>query len=117
MSEYRTLFGRVAFDPTETEVAGKSVLKFRIQVSQVGETPLIDVTLWEPETTTVSQGNFVALTGKYSSREGQNKEGDPVTYHNISVNEGGLIVLNGAAPAAKKPASKSKSKASADPGF
>lgn len=110
MSEYRTIFGRVAFDPAEREVGGKSILSFKVQVSSVGVTPLIDVTLWEPEVTTVSQGNFVAVTGKYSSKPGQNNDGDPVTYHNLSVNEGGIVVLNGVA-AAPKPAAKSKAKA------
>lgn len=115
-NEYRSVAGVVTFDPQEREVAGKTIQSVTIRPMALGNAPLVNLTVWPENRITVKRGDFILANGKYTTREGQTSDGDPRTYHDISVYS--VVVLPaGEAVAASKPAAKGKKKPVDDPGF
>jgi hypothetical protein len=91
---YRTLTGAIQFDPQEADVNGKDILRFSIRATGVKEqAQLVSCTLWPSHKESFSKlkkGSIVMVEGKYSVNNGT-KEGNPVTYHNLSIT--GLAIL------------------------
>lgn len=87
MSAYRTIVGIVQFPPREGEAAGKPVRNIRVNQNGFGPTAVpVSATLWPSHKDfAVAENDVVVLEGKYTKSSGTNKDGDPVTYHNISV--------------------------------
>jgi hypothetical protein len=83
MSDYRTLYGVVQFDPNEREVNGKKVLSVTIRSAGVKEqSQLVSCTFWPSHKAffDVEKGDALVVEGKYSTKPGTDK-----TYHNLSV--------------------------------
>lgn len=86
MSQYRTVIGVVQFPPREGEAAGKPVRNIRVNSSGFKEQAVpVSATLWPSHKDfDVAENDVVILEGKYTRSNGE-KDGEPVTYHNISV--------------------------------
>lgn len=91
-SQYRTFIGFVKYEPREgttKRADGEPVEVRNIVVRQAGvKDQAIDVraTLWPShDHVEIEQGDLVALEGKFSVNKGENSEGEPVTYFNLSV--------------------------------
>lgn len=85
MSEYITIAGIVQFDPRTRQAGDKQVRD--ILIRSIGSNKNFSVTLWpEKAHVPVNKGDFLVVDGKYSSSVGQNKQGEQVTYHNLSAN-------------------------------
>lgn len=55
----------------------------------------VSATLWPSHGhVPVEENDFVVLEGKYNQSPGKTKDGDPITYHNLSVSR---ISVNGSA--------------------
>jgi hypothetical protein len=81
-SNYRTILGIVQFDVKDGEAAGKPVRNIR--VNGVDRLPY-SATLWPSHKDfPVSKNDVVVLEGKYTTSDGE-KDGEKVTYHNLSV--------------------------------
>lgn len=84
--QYRTVIGVVQFDPQEREAGGKQVRN--VAVGQVGfgqQAVRVSATLWPSHADfTVAKGDVILLEGTYTQGKGD-KEGQSVTYHNLSV--------------------------------
>lgn len=93
MSQYRTIVGIVQFPPREGEAADKPVRNIRVNNAGFGPTAVpVSATLWPSHKDfEVEENDIVVLEGKYTKSSGKNKDGDPVTYHNISVARIGKI--------------------------
>lgn len=93
--EYRTIFGVVQFDTQEAEAAGKDILRFTIRSNGTkDQSQLVSCTLWPSHADyfkKLAKGTAVVVQGKYSVNKGTDKDGDPKTYHNLSVSD--LLVL------------------------
>jgi hypothetical protein len=91
--KYRSFSGFVKYEPREGEANGKDVRT--IVLRQVGiKDQAIDIraTLWPShEHVAVEQDDFVAVEGKFTVNKANNKEGEPVTYFNLSVSR--IVVL------------------------
>lgn len=94
-STFRTLAGVVQFDPREGQAGGKTVRNITIRTAGVKEQSMrVGATLWPShDHVEVEKGDYVVLEGKFSRNQGQNKEGEAVTYNNLSVS--GILVLGG----------------------
>lgn len=93
--QYRTIVGVVQFDPRDGEAAGQTVRNITVRQTGVHEKEAVNVsaTLWEQFAgVEVERGDVVILEGSYQTKAGKNKSGDPVTYHNLSVN--GICVFS-----------------------
>lgn len=88
-TEWRTLFGVVQFDPTPRNANGKDVLSISLRTAGVKEqSQMVSCTLWPSHAALfekVQKGDAVVVEGKYSVNKGQDKEGNPRTYHNLSI--------------------------------
>lgn len=87
MSTYRTVVGIVQFPPREGEAAGKTVRNIRVNSAGFGQYAVpVSATLWPSHKDfAVEENDVVMLEGKYTKSNGKDKDGNPVTYHNISV--------------------------------
>lgn len=84
---YRSFLGFVKFEPKEQEAAGKTVRAFVIRNIGVKE-QAIDVrcTLWPShDEADVTLGALVAVEGQFTVNKTKDKNGDPITYFNLSV--------------------------------
>lgn len=90
---YRTFTGFVKWRPKDAEAAGKDIRSFVLRANGVKDQALdIRATLWPShEHVELEAGDAVLVEGKFSVNKGKNKEGDPVTYHNLSVSR--ILVL------------------------
>lgn len=92
---YRTLAGVVQFDPQERDVNGKTVLSVTIKATGVKEqAQLVSCTLWPSHKKyfgQIEKGTALIVEGTYDVKKGQDGEGNPKTYHNLSVNK--VLVL------------------------
>jgi hypothetical protein len=83
MSEYITVAGIVQFDPRTRQAAGKEVRD--VAIRSIANNKMISITLWpEMKDQPANKGDFIVADGKYTQSMGQNKEGEQVTYHNLS---------------------------------
>lgn len=107
MSDFRTIMGVVQFPPSEGKAAGKDVVNIRVR--QTGwfdrEAKSVSVTIWpELQSVKVAEGDVVVVEGKVSETQGQNKQGDDITYFNLSAV---AIAVVGKVTKAEKSESKS----------
>lgn len=93
MSEYRTLIGSIQFDPRDGTAAGKPVRNVTIQQAGTSDqAKQWSVTLWPSHAhVSVAKGDVIVVTGKASKTAGQDKDGNPREYFNLSAN--GIINL------------------------
>lgn len=92
--QYRTIYGVIQFDPRDGEAAGQPVRNITVRQTGVHEKEAVNVsaTLWEQFAgVAVERGDVVVLEGSYQTKAGKDKNDNPVTYHNLSVN--GICVL------------------------
>ena len=83
MSEYVTIAGIVQFDPRVRQAGDKEVRD--VLVRAIGSNKNFSVTVWpEKAGIPINKGDFLVADGKYTSSVGQNKQGEQVTYHNLS---------------------------------
>lgn len=91
-NQYLSVGGVVAFEPEDREVGGKQIRSVVLTPFGAGAVRRIYCTVWDQHAgIPISQGDFLLVNGKYTTREGQATDGDPVTYHNLSVSS--LVVL------------------------
>ena len=107
MSEYITVAGLVQFDP-RTRTAGDKQVR-DVVIRAIGSNKNFSITMWpEKSHITINKGDFIVCDGKHSQSVGQNKEGEQVTYNNLSattvVRFAGEADATGAAPSAPKAA-------------
>lgn len=80
---YAVFAGRIQFDVEEKEVKGQTVRDFTIK--DVTNQRRIRCTLWpDYADLAVNRGDFVLVEGQPSKYETE-KDGNPVTYYNLSV--------------------------------
>jgi hypothetical protein len=85
MSEYITIAGIVQFDPRERTAGDKQVRD--VVIRAIGSNKNFSVTLWpEKANIQINKGDFLVCDGKHSQSVGQNKNGEQVTYNNLSAN-------------------------------
>lgn len=83
MSEYVTIAGIVQFDPRQRTAGDKQVRD--VVIRAIGSNKNFSVTLWpEKANIPISKGDFLVCDGKHSQSVGQNKDGEQVTYNNLS---------------------------------
>ena len=106
MSDYITVAGLVQFDP-RTRTAGDKQVR-DVVIRAIGSNKNFSITVWpEKADVPISKGDFLVVDGKHSQSVGQNKDGEQVTYNNMSATT--LFRLAGqgtaeAAPATAAPA-------------
>jgi hypothetical protein len=104
MSEYVTIAGIVQFDPRQRQAGDKQVRD--VVIRAIGSNKNFSVTLWpEKANIPISKGDFLVCDGKHSQSVGQNKDGEQVTYNNLSATTVIRIPGETAAPAAAPTAS------------
>ena len=104
MSEYVTIAGIVQFDPRQRQAGDKQVRD--VVIRAIGSNKNFSVTLWpEKANIPISKGDFLVCDGKHSQSVGQNKDGEQVTYNNLSATTVIRIAGEGAAPTAAPVAS------------
>lgn len=93
MSDYRTIFGTVSFDPREGNAAGKPIRNISIQQAGTKDQAIQwSATLWPDHAhVEVNKGDVVVVNGKANQTSGVDKEGNPRVYFNLSVS--GIAVL------------------------
>lgn len=84
---YRSFIGFVKFDPRDGEAAGQDIRSFVIREVGVKDQAIdVRATLWPSHAhVELAQGDLVAVEGKFSPNKAKNKDGDIVTYFNLSV--------------------------------
>lgn len=83
MSEYITIAGIVQFDPRTRQAGDKKVRD--VVIRAIGSNKNFSVTIWpEKDNIIVNKGDFLVCDGKHSQSVGQNKDGEQVTYNNLS---------------------------------
>ena len=83
MSEYITIAGIVQFDPRQRTAGDKQVRD--VVIRAIGSNKNFSVTLWpDKDNIPVGKGDFLVCDGKHSQSVGQNKDGEQVTYNNLS---------------------------------
>ena len=113
MSEYITIAGIVQFDPRERKAGDKQVRDVLIRA--IGDNRNYSITVWpEKANIPINKGDFVVADGKYSSSVGQNKNGEQVTYHNLSANTVFRLDGGGASTTTSAPAASAETAASGD---
>lgn len=87
-SQFRTVIGIVQFDPRESKAGDKDVRNITIRTTGVKEQSIkVGATLWPSHAHVgVAKGDVVILEGKFSQTKGE-KDGQPVTYNNLSVSD------------------------------
>ena len=82
-SEYRTAAGFIQFDPRQRPAGGKQVRNVTIRA--IGSQNYVDITVWpEHDDVALEKGMFIVADGKFSTNAGQDKDGNPRTYYNLS---------------------------------
>ena len=100
MSEYITVAGIVQFDPRQRQAGDKQVRD--IVIRAIGSNKNFSITLWpEKANIPISKGDFLVCDGKHSQSAGQNKDGEQVTYNNLSASALIRIAGDATAPAPK----------------
>lgn len=91
-NEYRTVIGVVQFPPREGEAASKPVRNIVVNSAGFGPYAVrVSATLWPShKDVKVEENDIVILEGKYSKSNGE-KDGQPITYHNLSVARIGVL--------------------------
>lgn len=85
-NNYASFAGFIQFEPSERQVNNQTVRA--VVISAIGSNRRIDVTVWPDfEDVPLSQGDFIAVQGKYSERVQQKPSGESVTYRNLSANK------------------------------
>jgi hypothetical protein len=107
MSEYVTIAGIVQFDPRQRQAGDKQVRD--VVIRAIGSNKNFSVTLWpEKANIPINKGDFLVCDGKHSQSAGQNKDGEQVTYNNLSattvIRIAGESAAAVAAPVASAPA-------------
>lgn len=101
-SNYRTVIGIVQFPPRDGEAADKPVRN--IVVNSVGfkeQAVRVSATLWPShKDVAVEENDVVIMEGKYS-KTNKTKDGEPITYHNLSVAR--IAVIGKADPGEQAP--------------
>lgn len=111
MSEYVTIAGIVQFDPRQRQAGDKQVRD--VVIRAIGSNKNFSVTLWpEKANIPISKGDFLVCDGKHSQSVGQNKDGEQVTYNNLSATT--VIRIPGEASAAPVAAPASAPAATGD---
>jgi hypothetical protein len=86
---YRTVMGVVQFEPDEREIGDDEIPVRSIVVRQTGfkqNAVNVSGTLWPSHShVEVEKGDVVIMEGPFSQTTGENKEGDEITYHNLSI--------------------------------
>ena len=86
----RTVFGIVQFPPRESETKSGQAIR-NIVVRQAGfkdNAIQVSATIWSShEHVEVEEGDVVVLEGKFERNRGTNKDGESVTYNNLSVSK------------------------------
>lgn len=84
---FRTVSGVVQFDPREGKAGDKDVRNITVRTAGFKDNSMkVGATLWPShEHVAVEKGDFVVLEGKFSRNQGTNKDGEAVTYNNMSV--------------------------------
>lgn len=111
MSEYTTVAGLVQFDPRNRTAGDKNVRD--VLIRNIGDGKNYSITLWpEKDNIIIAKGDFIVVDGKHSQTVGQNKDGEQVTYNNMSATT--LIRLAGDASASNAPAKAAQPAANGD---
>ena len=98
MSDYITVAGIVQFDPRTRQAGDKQVRD--VVIRAIGSNKNFSITLWpEKAAMPVAKGDFLVCDGKHSQSVGQNKDGEQVTYNNLSATTVIRIAGESAAPA------------------
>ena len=85
MSDYITVAGIVQFEPRNRKAGDKDVRD--VAIRSIANQKMYNITLWpEKSMISVTKGDFVVADGKHTSSVGQNKDGEQITYNNISAN-------------------------------
>jgi hypothetical protein len=83
MSDYITVAGLVQFDP-RTRTAGDKQVR-DVVIRAIGSNKNFSITVWpEKADVPISKGDFLVVDGKHTQSVGQNKDGEQVTYNNMS---------------------------------
>lgn len=99
MSDYITVAGIIQFDPRDRQAGGKDVRD--VAVRAIGNNKMVNITVWpENEHIPLAKGDFIVADGKFSSTPGQNKQGEAVTYNNLSATVIHNLTSGGTAPIA-----------------
>jgi len=113
MSDYITVAGIIQFDPRERSAAGKDVRD--VAVRAIGNNKMVNITVWpENDSIPLQKGDFIVADGKFTSTPGQNKEGEAVTYNNLSATV--IHNLTGSVAAPTKKAAKKEAAVTSDAG-
>jgi hypothetical protein len=100
MSDYITVAGIVQFDPRTRQAAGQNVRDVLIRA--IGSNKNFSITVWpDKDGITINKGDFLVVDGKHSQSAGQNKDGEQVTYNNLSASAIIRIAGDATAPAPK----------------
>lgn len=107
--QYRTVFGIVQFEPREGTAGDKPVRNITVRQTGFGPTAVrVSATLWPSHShVEVEEGDVVILEGAYTQNKGTDKNGEPITYHNLSVNR---IAVLGKADGGKEPGTTNTSR-------
>lgn len=89
---YRTVIGIVQFAPRDGEAAGKPVRNILVNSAGFGPYAVrVSATLWPSHAAfDVAENDIVVMEGKYTTSDSV-KDGNKVTYHNLSVARIGKI--------------------------
>jgi hypothetical protein len=83
MNDYITVAGLVQFDP-RTRTAGDKQVR-DVVIRAIGSNKNFSITVWpEKADVPISKGDFLVVDGKHSQSVRQNKDGEQVTYNNMS---------------------------------
>lgn len=83
MSEYITVAGLVQFDPRTRQAGDKTVRD--VVIRAIGSNKNFSITVWpEKASVAINKGDFLVVDGKHTQSVGQNKDGESVTYNNMS---------------------------------
>jgi hypothetical protein len=113
--QYRTVFGIVQFEPREGEAGGKPVRNITVRQTGFGDKAVrVSATLWPSHAhVEVEEGDVVVFEGAYTQNKGKDKNDNPITYHNVSVNR---IAVLGKSDGGEETDTVNTASAAADPG-
>lgn len=87
-NKYIVVAGVVSFDPKFFDTKVGEIMKFQVQT--VGGQSRLQFTIFpnsrNAEVDKIKQGDLVMGYGQYKTSQGQNQQGDAVTYHDLVVN-------------------------------
>jgi ribosomal protein L31 len=92
VANVKTISGFIQFEPQErTTQTGKTLTRVTLQSVTSGKN--VDVTVWGDSHPNFSgkRGDYMIVQGDATSKVGQNKDGEEVTYHNLSAYD--IVVL------------------------